>query len=55
MTGQDRSADRQALIARHPPSPAMWYNLGYPKGPHAFFRYMEQWRDAGTFDGLEFR
>jgi hypothetical protein len=39
----------------HPPSPTMRYNLGYPKGPHAFFRYMAQWRAAGTFDGLEFR
>jgi len=39
----------------HPPSPAMRYNLGYPTGPHAFFRYMEEWRAAGTFDGLEFR
>jgi cyclohexanone monooxygenase len=39
----------------HPPSPTTRYNLGYPRGPHAFFRYMEQWRDAGTFDGLEFR
>jgi len=39
----------------HPPSPAMRYNLGYPSGPRAFFRYMEEWRAAGTFDGLEFR
>jgi hypothetical protein len=39
----------------HPPSPAARYNLGHPRGPHAFFRYMEEWREAGTFDGLEFR
>ena len=27
----------------------------YPQGPIAYFEFVEQWRDAGTFDGLEFR
>ena len=28
---------------------------GYPYGPVAFFEFINQWRDAGTFEGLEFR
>jgi len=28
---------------------------GYPKGPVAFFKYLEAWRDSGDFEGLEFR
>jgi cation diffusion facilitator CzcD-associated flavoprotein CzcO len=28
---------------------------GYPKGPVAFFQYIEAWRDSGRFEGLEFR
>ncbi|MEE4300069.1 MAG: NAD(P)/FAD-dependent oxidoreductase, partial [Pseudomonadales bacterium] len=28
---------------------------GYPGGPLAFFRYIEQWRTDGGFDGIEFR
>ena len=28
---------------------------GYPEGPVAYFRYIEQWRTSGTFEGLEFR
>jgi cation diffusion facilitator CzcD-associated flavoprotein CzcO len=27
---------------------------GYSQGPAAYFRYIERWRAAGTFDGLEF-
>lgn len=27
---------------------------GYPGGPVAFFNYIDAWRRAGTFDGLEF-
>ncbi|MFI9385850.1 flavin-containing monooxygenase [Kutzneria sp. NPDC052558] len=29
--------------------------VGYPDGPAAFFRYIEQWRAAGAFEGLEFQ
>jgi cation diffusion facilitator CzcD-associated flavoprotein CzcO len=28
---------------------------GYPYGPSAYFAYIDKWRVAGTFDGLEFR
>jgi cyclohexanone monooxygenase len=28
---------------------------GYPGGPLAYFRYLEQWRTEGGFDGIEFR
>jgi cyclohexanone monooxygenase len=28
---------------------------GYPMGPAAYFRYSQQWRDSGTFEGLQFR
>jgi cation diffusion facilitator CzcD-associated flavoprotein CzcO len=28
---------------------------GYPMGPVAFFTYIKQWRESGSFDGLEFR
>jgi cyclohexanone monooxygenase len=28
---------------------------GYPYGPSAYFTYIDQWRSAGTFEGLEFR
>jgi cation diffusion facilitator CzcD-associated flavoprotein CzcO len=30
-------------------------NVGYPQGPMAYFAYLDGWRRAGTFDGLEFR
>ena len=28
---------------------------GYPLGAMAYFRYLEEWRSSGSFDGLEFR
>jgi cation diffusion facilitator CzcD-associated flavoprotein CzcO len=28
---------------------------GYPEGPVAFFQYIANWRESGTFEGLEFR
>jgi cation diffusion facilitator CzcD-associated flavoprotein CzcO len=28
---------------------------GYPAGPAAFFDFVDRWRDAGDFEGLEFR
>jgi cyclohexanone monooxygenase len=31
-----------------------WF-LGYPAGAVAYFQYLEQWRNAGDFAGLEFR
>ncbi|MCP4436539.1 MAG: NAD(P)/FAD-dependent oxidoreductase [Actinomycetia bacterium] len=27
---------------------------GYPQGPVAYFNYIDRWRNAGDFDGLEF-
>ena len=28
---------------------------GHPEGPVAYFRYIDEWRSSGDFDGLEFR
>jgi cyclohexanone monooxygenase len=30
-------------------------SVGYPEGPVAYFRYIDEWRSSGRFDGLEFR
>jgi hypothetical protein len=30
-------------------------NVGYPAGATAYFRYLDEWRRSGVFDGLEFR
>jgi len=39
-----------------PPTAAQRYNfLGFPGGPLAFFQYIDRWRRAGDFEGLEFR
>ncbi len=37
------------------PGPAGKLRTGYPAGALAYFRYLQKWRDSGTFDGLEFR
>ncbi len=29
--------------------------LGFPEGPVAYFRYIDEWRNSGEFGGLEFR
>ena len=36
------------------PGPARKSFVGYPYGPVAFFKYIEEWRNAGVFHGLEF-
>ena len=35
--------------------PAAKYNVGYPYGASAYFRYIDEWRSKGDFDGLSFR
>ena len=30
-------------------------NVGYPAGAQAYFRYLDEWRRSGRFEGLEFR
>jgi cyclohexanone monooxygenase len=30
------------------------YNVGYPGGASAYFKYLDKWRSSGTFDGLAF-
>jgi cyclohexanone monooxygenase len=30
-------------------------SMGYPEGPVAYFQYIDRWRSAGDFEGLEFR
>jgi len=37
------------------PGPAGALFVGYPAGATAFFRYIDGWRTAGAFEGLEFR
>jgi cyclohexanone monooxygenase len=37
------------------PGPAAKYNVGYPEGATAFFKYIEKWRTSGEFDGLAFK
>jgi cation diffusion facilitator CzcD-associated flavoprotein CzcO len=36
------------------PGPRARLNVGYPHGAMAYFRYLEQWRSSGDFEGLEF-
>ena len=38
----------------HPEDPRIRFFVGYPLGPSAFFRFIEEWRSRGAFDGLEF-
>jgi cation diffusion facilitator CzcD-associated flavoprotein CzcO len=37
------------------PGPAAKLAVGYPAGPSAYFRYLDAWRENGTFEGLAFR
>jgi cation diffusion facilitator CzcD-associated flavoprotein CzcO len=37
------------------PAPFARLNVGYPHGPMAYFAYLDQWRNSGNFEGLEFR
>jgi cation diffusion facilitator CzcD-associated flavoprotein CzcO len=63
-----RSAPRRPTVIGSPDCTPGYYNnegqgpnphtslmLGYPKGPVAYFEYLEQWRTSGAFTGLEFR
>ncbi len=35
--------------------PGLFLGHGYPYGPNAYFSYIDNWRAAGAFEGLEFR
>jgi cyclohexanone monooxygenase len=37
------------------PGPRSRLNVGYPQGAAAYFRYLDEWRRSGDFEGLEFR
>ncbi len=37
------------------PGPAARYNVGYPAGATAYFKYIDAWRKSGEFEGLAFR
>jgi cyclohexanone monooxygenase len=37
------------------PGPAEKLHVGYPAGASAYFKYLDAWRGAGTFEGLAFR
>ncbi|WP_271439302.1 flavin-containing monooxygenase [Pontixanthobacter luteolus] len=36
------------------PGPKAKLSVGYPAGAMAYFKYIQDWRDSGKFDGLEF-
>ncbi len=38
-----------------PPPKSARYNLGYPQGAAAYFNYIDDWRNSGEYEGLEFR
>ena len=37
------------------PGPAARLSVGYPAGATAYFKYLDEWRNSGAFDGLAFR
>jgi cation diffusion facilitator CzcD-associated flavoprotein CzcO len=37
------------------PGPSARYNVGYPGGASAYFKYIDRWRCSGEFEGLAFR
>lgn len=37
------------------PGPQARYHVGYPQGAMAYFKYLEEWRNTGTFKGLTFK
>ena len=37
------------------PGPAARLNVGYPAGATAYFKYLDEWRKSGRFEGLAFR
>ena len=39
----------------HTLPPRARLNVGYPQGAMAYFRYLDEWRSSGTFEGLAFR
>jgi hypothetical protein len=32
-----------------------FFSVGHPEGAMAFFEYIDKWRAAGAFEGLEYR
>lgn len=38
-----------------PTGPGRSLFMGYPAGAMAYFRYIDEWRSRGDFEGLEFR
>ena len=39
----------------HLDDPRIKYFVGYPMGASAYFKYLDEWRGTGRFDGLAFR
>ncbi len=37
------------------PGPAARLAVGHPGGAMAYFKYIDEWRNSGEFEGLEFR
>lgn len=35
--------------------PGAKYHVGYPQGASAYFSYIKEWRETGSFEGIEFR
>ena len=36
------------------PGPAARLSVGYPAGATAYFKYLDQWRACGAFEGVAF-
>ncbi|WP_426435245.1 flavin-containing monooxygenase [Bradyrhizobium genosp. P] len=39
----------------HAPSPAAKLSVGHPAGAMAYFKYIDEWRRSGQFEGVRFR
>ncbi|KWV43609.1 monooxygenase [Bradyrhizobium macuxiense] len=39
----------------HEPGPAAKLNVGHPAGASVYFKYIDEWRRSGQFEGLQFR
>jgi cyclohexanone monooxygenase len=39
----------------HPDQRRMEFFVGYPAGATAYFKYLDEWRSSGRFEGLAFR
>ena len=56
MLGSTPTARPATTTTRASPrGPAASSFVGYPAGAMAYFQYIDEWRNTGDFEGLEFR